>query len=292
MKPYTFKLMAHNKLPAGKRAHLRRPARWGGFTLIELLVVIAIIAVLASLLLPALGKAKQQAQSASCASNVKQLQLAWHIYTDDNHGVMPLNWIFDAGGVVRNRPGSWVLGNAGVDVDLTNLTWGTLYPYASSTRVYRCASDRTTVASAKANKAPVIRSYATAGALNSKGLYHGTTILPWPYLEYERLADIRTPGPAQVWVFIEPNAPSHDYAGWDFVISQAPDITTWGHLPTDRHRSGCNLSFVDGHVAFRKWKAPKEKRRFGGGDFGLTPVNPGGDKEDCNWLLAGHPRTD
>jgi prepilin-type N-terminal cleavage/methylation domain-containing protein/prepilin-type processing-associated H-X9-DG protein len=120
----------------------RRRMHWeAGFTLIELLVVIAIIAILAAMILPALGRAKAKALQTKCASNQKQIGIAYHLYVDDNRDSYPSQRGWGAAG---GKKGTYKLDAAvgesfGVSVEQTNRP---LNAYTPAVEVFHCPADK------------------------------------------------------------------------------------------------------------------------------------------------------
>jgi len=236
----------------------RRSQHGPGFTLIELLVVIAIIAILASMLLPVLGKAKVKAQEMACCGNFKQLQTCWHMYVDDNKDGLPGNTALNPGDLSSRDawsadPSSWVQGNAWSDVSLTNLQRGVLYRYLQSPGIYRCPADKSTVRDQ--GVVPRTRSVSMSMYMNFRNLSDD----PGYPLCWHRQSQIQRPGPSLAAVFIDENEKSIQQSAFGI---NAPDnltlfnspLWTWISFPATRHNHGCVLSFADGHVETWRWR--------------------------------------
>ncbi|HEY3863490.1 MAG TPA: type II secretion system protein [Verrucomicrobiae bacterium] len=276
----------------------RRHAAAAGFTLIELLVVIAIIAILASMLLPSLAKSKQQAQGAQCVSNLRELSLAWIMYSGDNKEAFVVNGNngdappYTINGPVPGINPQWCPNDMSQGAEdpgeQTNVTWikaGLLYPYVGGPGPFRCPADPSsygngTVFPGGGGGAPRSRSMSMNAWINPSANAYASYQAGTGYRVYVKTADLSRPGPANLWLFLDENP----YSINDGYFLDFPSDTGWVDCPASYHNHACGISFCDGHAQIKKWTDPIVINWH---NVGQSPNNPLGTRTpDLIWFLG------
>ena len=254
-----------------ERLEMEKKTR-SGFTLIELLVVITIIALLVSILMPALSKAKEQAKATVCLGNQKSLISAWIMYQADNGDKLvggmrssydlnsnPVNYRrneLEAAGKV-----SWAfapltanLRNA-TDTDLSDpdyglecrkrgIEYGKLWKYLKAHEVYHCPGDKSLNRDIPNNS---FLTYSVSATMN--GEENGWNPLISAYINSGQIRN-----PVEKMVFIEENPLGYNSLIGSFVLENSSNLE-WRDFPAAWHVNKGTLSFADGHADIADWES-------------------------------------
>ncbi len=261
-----------------------------GFTLIELLVVIAIIAILASMLLPALAKARDKANATSCLSNLRQWGIALDMYVDDNNQVLP---DFSIASGTPGAPGGYSQDNIHWS-DLAsfaaagsgNSAWfDALPPYVSQKPLLQYASNPTNFVSGhNIFNCPAARflpgevdpmdRVAFCYGINFKGT-NGLVPASTPF----KATIVQNSSAFVVFSDVRANSGETPFYGANPSNDLGAPRGSLNHL-SSRHNAGANLTFLDGHAARFRYSYLAFPKAGKIGDPGVG---------DVNWSYDGSP---
>jgi prepilin-type N-terminal cleavage/methylation domain-containing protein/prepilin-type processing-associated H-X9-DG protein len=276
-----------------------------GFTLIELLVVIAIIGVLASMLLPALAKAKQKANTAICLNNLRQWGLAQNLYLGDSGELFP--WTKIPTGTVAGAPASedkptWaeLQTCSAQNATYPQVDWAwfnKLPPYVSSMTIFQYAANATAQGQYlgrnihncptalaggvdAANADPKVRPTFNY-SMNSKGTDPNTTTTPL------FLSQVANPS---AFVFLLENRAHQDelpYYGPPNNVTALCTPQAYTSRFSSRHNGGSILTFGDGHAQWFKYDDVAATNGVAPMTTGAKAIDIG--KPGIHWSADGHP---
>ncbi len=275
-----------------------------GFTLIELLVVLASVAILATVMLPAMAGTRQNSQVIGCLANQKRLAAGWIMYARDNNDVLvpnrglggqspqTLNPLTNPDLQPGGRYAQWCPGDVGnnITIALYYDQWiraGLLYPYLSSLSIYHCPGDKNRVPRtvAESFRRPALRTYSMNcwvqsmdGPNYNTAAFNGIT----GYVVYTKLSNLSRPGPSKTWVFVEESPIGMD----DAYFALDPAHTTfWFNSPAVLHGNASVLVFADGHSDAHRWTDANMIHGVGANGRGNNvPADP--NSQDLAWFLS------
>ncbi len=269
------------------------------FTLIELLVVISIIALLVSILMPALNKAKMQATSAVCLTNMKQLSTGWFMYAMDNDdsiiratmgesSEIKGSWI----GCPRDENGNYMTHEQVTppvedEDEIRGIEEGALYKYVDVPETYHCPGERLSKRKSKYDGTTVFVSYAVPECLNGVNNQFKQVI---------KLNKIKTP--SEKYNFVE-SAEERNYNYRAHFVIGTPELSSaggvwhwWGPMAINHGRSG-NLGYCDGHAENKVWENQftiDRVKKLSAQSVALYNLElPEGGTEDLEFMARGWP---